>query len=83
MSEERFTEILEKDYPFYEGDGIWGGLQIIKKYLPESDCIQGAEHDMIFACDVDEICGLITEEDAVKLGEFMWSAEDGILCHFV
>ena len=87
MTIERFEEIFSSDEYFYCGDdhrgGILLGLNIITKYLPNSD-IQAAEHDIVYACSVEKLIEAnITEEDCKKLHELNWHIEYGTLYHYV
>ena len=52
------------------------GLLIIQKYTPNKG-IEGADHDIIYSVDIDElIAAEITEEDAIKLRSLNWMVSD-------
>ena len=80
ITEERFLEIMNDESTqtnFPEGDNALMGLNIIAKYLPNKG-IEGADHDVIYSVDIDEIVNAgITEEDTKKLKEINWGIEDG------
>lgn len=87
MNIERFEEIMS-------GDGDNGnrrfkqcrallGLNLIAKYLPDSG-IEGAEHDIIYACEADELLAAgLTEEDAIELRDMNWTIDEGSVAKFV
>jgi len=67
-------ESVESKFP--EGDNALVGLNIIAKYLPRKG-IEGAEHDIIYSVDVEEIVEAgITEEDTRRLKELNWMIEE-------
>jgi len=85
MTREQFDDIMNSDIStqFPEGDNAIAGLQIIIKYLPKSG-IEGADHDIIYSCDVEELVEAgITEEDTRQLREWNWMIQDGYLACFV
>ncbi len=76
MTRERLTEIFEETESNWEGDNAFQGLQILSKYA--TNLITGAEHDIIYSVDIDEIVEDLTEEDAIALAKLNWSLdEDG------
>jgi hypothetical protein len=46
------------------------GLQILKKYVPDTEHIGGAEHDVIYAIPAEII---VTDKDHNRLRELGWS----------
>lgn len=83
MTEERFREIMNDDdikTEFPIEDNALAGLNIIAKYLPlEGIC--GADHDVIYSVDVDEIVNAgITEEDALTLRIINWHIDEDCDC---
>jgi ADP-glucose pyrophosphorylase len=87
MDKERFLEILNDsgNDGIIHGDKIFIGLKIISKYITNYALIQGAEHDIIYSIDVDELLDTdITEEDVVTLRKLNWFVEDNTyLAHFI
>ena len=83
MTEERFREIMNDDDSktnFPKEDNALIGLNIIAKYLPLSG-VEGANHDVIYACDVEEIVKAgITEKDALYLREINWMIDEDCDC---
>ena len=84
MNSQRFEELFHCD-----GDVDWTGcnalqgLIIINKYLPKKG-IEGANHDVIYSCEVEEIIEAgITESDVVQLRRLNWMTEDSYLACFV
>ena len=81
MTEDQFIEILNNEdiggsLIMEPGCNALNGLKIIEKYIPGAG-IEGAEHDIIYSVDVDEIVKAgITEQDAVLLRELNWMVED-------
>ena len=88
MSELTITElenIMSEDYEFKNSDAckILKGLNIIKKYLPNSG-LEASGHDEIWACDVEELVKSgITKEDAILLRGLDWRIDEDSLSHFV
>ena len=88
MTRDDFEAVMSRDikaeYP--EQDRLLAGLNLIAKYLPKSG-IEGADHDIIFACSVDDVVAAgITEEDALQLNAWNWfiESESGeFIAHFV
>ena len=84
MNEEQFLKIMSDDdlggeKMFVEGGcNAVRGLLLIQKYLPKSG-IEGASHDVIWACDVDKLIEAgITEEDAIELRKENWMVEEDL-----
>jgi len=71
MTRERLTEIFEETDNKWEGDNAFQGLQILSKYTTK--LISGADHNIIYSVDIDEIVEDMTEEDAIALAELNWS----------
>lgn len=75
MERERLVEILrdeEIDIIFPDGCNVFSGLGIITKYLPKKG-VEGAEHDIIYSVDINELAEAgITEEDAKQLRIWNW-----------
>ena len=63
----------------WKGDNAFKGLKIIEKYMSsdEHDLIAGANHDIIYSVNVEEIVVAgITEEDTIALRSLNWMLED-------
>lgn len=73
MTEEELKKIFDDSrFTETEGDNAVRGLLIIQKYLPKSG-IEGAEHDVIFSCNADDLLKAgLTLEDAKMLGALNW-----------
>jgi hypothetical protein len=88
MIYEEFENIIDRDFDFKRlpnDDNAFLGLQIIRKYLPTKG-IEGADHDIIWSVDVDELCAAgITEEDVETLRDLNWmiDTEHGCLACYV
>lgn len=85
MSRERFGEIMEGDADLSKFDQCTAllGLNLIAKYLPKRG-IEGAIHDEIYACGVDELLEAgLTEEDAIQLRKMNWMIDESSLAKFV
>ena len=85
MEVERFEEIMEEDSDDYSSldDGLFQGLILLRKYLSGAT-IEAAEHDVIYAADLRELCETdITEEDVLTLRKFGWHVDYESLAHFV
>lgn len=85
MKLEELEEIFKNDATNWKGDNALQGLNIISKYFPEDvSVLCGADHDVIYSVDVDELCehGL-TKKDAEKLNELNWRIENDYLQCFV
>lgn len=86
MTRKEFEEIMNGDSCLqnYEQENILLGLNIIVKYLSKSG-VEAAEHDIVFACGIDEILEAgLTEEDAVELCNLNWMIDDeseGLACY--
>jgi hypothetical protein len=84
MTTERLIEIMQDqeiktEFP-KDADNALCGLNLIAKYLPKRG-IEGAEHDVIYACDADELAEAgITEEDAVQLRTWNWMYDEDAGC---
>jgi hypothetical protein len=87
MKREKFIEILDGGSGRWEGDNAIQGLKIIEKYIDpqKTNLIQGAEHDIIWSVDVDELIEAgITEHDAEELRRLNWIVQDdGYLACYV
>ena len=83
---ERLEEIMdETSWEKYEGDGIFLGLSILSKYTNKR-IIGGAEHDIIYGPEIEEIIDAgITEEEVKKLSVYGWGVDSEFDCfyHFV
>ena len=78
MTREKLEKIFEEIEPDWEGDNAFQGLQILSKYT--KFLIHGAEHDIIYSEDVDEIVDKMSEEDAVNLRKLNWMIDDDVEC---
>ena len=76
MNKEEFIKIFdEDDDSSWDGDNALQGCNIMAKYCEE--VIQGAGHDVIWCCDIEELIdGGITEEDCIQLRKLNWFIED-------
>jgi len=73
----------ESELEKYKGCNALLGLKIIEKYMPNKG-IEGAEHDVIYSVELDEIIEAgITDEDLKELALLNWHEEDGGLACFV
>ena len=85
MTPERLEEILStEESPSDQSKPchILQGLNLIAKYLPNKG-IEGAAHDMVYACDVSELAEAgITEDDALLLVRLGWLSDYDSLAHF-
>jgi len=78
MNEAEFLKIMNEDLNLDSGDNedlnldsgdnsVLNTLFIIKKYIPKAD-VNGAEHDIIFFCDIEDLIKAgITSDDVKKL----------------
>lgn len=87
MTKVQFQEIMNGDSHLeqYKRNTALSGLIIISKYLPNSG-VDAAEHDVIYACDVDDLLNAgITEKDAIELTNLNWmiDSEFDYLAKFV
>jgi len=82
ITQEEIEQIFNDVTSKWEGDNAFQGLQILSKYT--DNLIQGAEHDVIYSVDVDEIIELgITKEDVTKLSLLNWMIKEDSLACFV
>lgn len=84
MDRQRFEEIMDGDSQGeFERCRALLGLNLIAKYIPESG-IGAAEHDIIYACGVDELLEAgLTEADAIQLRDMNWMIDEDSLAKFV
>lgn len=88
MTREKFEEIFKEgktDFVKHEklGESTLAGLNIIAKYLPNSG-IECADHDIIYASDIDTLIKAgITETDVITLRELNWIIQDDYLASYV
>ncbi len=79
MTTEDFIEIFENtdsDLSSVEGDNTFMGLQIMSKYV--NNLVQGADHDIIYGPDIDELIEAgITEDEVKQLRILNWMINDG------
>lgn len=78
MTREQFEKIMDgySNLSAYEENNALLGLKIIAKYLPKCG-IEGAEHDIIYSVDVDELLEAgIAEADAIELRNLNWMIDD-------
>jgi hypothetical protein len=79
MTREEFDTIMDGDSSTlgsYEKCRVLLGLNIIAKYLPNSG-IGDAQHDIIYAADVDELLEAgLTEFDAIELCNMNWMIDE-------
>ena len=87
ISHDKFKAILDEDYGYDDklvGDYVLRGLKIIEGYLPNKTLIEGADHDILYSVDIEDLIDAgITEGDVVMLGKFGWHVSDDYLAHFV
>jgi len=80
MEREELDLIFEDKNAKWEGDNAMQGLEILRKYLkPDKPqrLIQGANHDVIYSLDIDEVLEAgLTTEDAEKLASLNWMLGD-------
>ena len=58
---------------------VFLGLKIMKKYIPSAG-IEGAEHDVVYSVDIEELIKAgISEEDVIMLNKLNWMVEDDYL----
>ena len=82
MYREKFIEIMDGDSKLSEYSKCTAllGLNLIAKYLPKSG-VEAANHDIIYACDVDQLLDAgITEEDAIELRNMNWMIDEDCDC---
>lgn len=77
MTRERLEQIFEetKSDSNWEGDNAFRGLQILSKYT--DNLIQGAEHDIIYSCDIETVIEDLSEKHAIALAKLNWMLHDG------
>ncbi len=71
-------EQTESDISNLKGDNAFIGLEIIKKYSPDS-LIEGAGHDVIYSIDI-EMALKISRDDLIKLRELNWMFDEESDC---
>jgi hypothetical protein len=84
ISRERFDEIMKADHERLRDprNDILTGLNIMAKYLP-NEGIGAAEHDQVWAADVDQLLAAgITEEDLVMLSRLGWFEDADAMTHY-
>ena len=80
-----FAKIMDGDSNLskYKKCTALAGLNIIAKYLPDSG-VGAASHDIIYACDVEDLLAAgLTEEDARELRLMNWMINEDSLAKFV
>ena len=76
ITREEFELIFKEIESNWEGDNAFQGLQILSKYT--DNLIQGADHDIIYSLDIDELIELgVTKEDVTKLVKLNWHISNG------
>lgn len=91
LSREAFETLFKEEeldmskYLKTKGDPTLMGLNLMAKYFPGTIVIGGADHDIIYGCDVDELLEAgITEEDTKLLIDYGWIISDEgsyLSCH--
>ena len=85
MERERLEQIIENTESEYTKgiDNAYMGLAILAKY--SYYVLQGADHDIIYSIDIDDIIDKITEDDAIQLAKYGWFIDSDCDCmaHFV
>ena len=82
MNRETFEQIFEDTDSDWKGDNAYKGLQILSNYTDE--LIQGADHDVIYGPDIDELIEAgITKEEVKELGKLNWIIMDDYLACYV
>jgi len=85
MEVERFEEIMEENSDDYASldDGLFHGLVLLRKYISDAT-IEAAEHDVIYAVGIEELCKTnITADDVDTLRAFGWHIDYDSLAYFV
>lgn len=78
MEREELEKIFEDTESKWDGDNAFQGLIIIRKYFPDKDIICGADHDIIYSVDVDDMLEAgLSEKDAIALRKLNWMLHDG------
>jgi choline kinase len=83
MTKEEFIEIFEEEE--YEEYNFFESLLLLKKYT-KKDVIEGAEHDIVYGPDIEELIeNDISKEEVIQLRRFGWMvSENGeYLSHYV
>lgn len=83
MNQDEFKRVIDAalEAADWEGDNAIQGLKIIEKYMPTSTLICGADHDIIYSVDIDELIDAgITLEDVKALGNLNWGDLEGAGC---
>lgn len=85
MERKRLEEIIKNTEAEYTKgiDNAYEGLRILAQY--SHYVLQGAEHDIIYSINVEDIIDIITEEDAIQLAKYGWFIDCDCDCmaHFV
>jgi len=79
MTREQLNKIWETEESQLTGedDNAFLGLQIIRKYFPNTTIISGADHDILYSVSIDGILKAgLTEGDAIKLCKLNWGIEE-------
>jgi len=79
MTAEQLEKIFEETDSKWEGDNAFAGCKILAKYFPDN-VIQGANHDVIYGPDTDDLAAVITEEDAKELALLNWHIDTESCC---
>lgn len=81
MTREHFFEIMNDEDLFdmcdYNKDTIFEGILIMKKYLPDTNCISFVSGDIIYGVKIDDLYKVITKEDTEALRKLGWAVDDG------
>lgn len=87
MKQEEFEKIFEETIAVEKTNGFFKGLQIIYKYIKDrKDIITGAQHDIVYSVDVDDLLNEdISIEDTIELAKLGWlvDVEEGWLFYNV
>ena len=87
MTQQEFEKIFEETVRVNQTNGFFKGLQIIYKYIKDrKDIITGAEHDVVYSVDVDDLLNEdIRIEDTIELAKLGWlvDVEEGCLFYDV
>ncbi len=79
ITEERFLELMEEDTADIKNipDNAMEGLLVIQRYMPDKCILQGAQHDIIYGPNIDDLieAGII-EDDVKYLRRMNWHVED-------
>ena len=82
MTREELNAIMDGDNDFdaYRGKSrVLIGLNLLAKYIPCPEI--SPAHDIIYACDVDELLEAgLTESDANELRKMNWMIDDEFEC---